>query len=303
MAFQYSSSSSQSYAGIEMSHSNSMSNYQPSTNFTLKEISKPDSDPLDISGEKKRNRLGYARTNMACGNCRKRKIRCLLVKGDGRCTQCIRLKKDCHFYAVDQEPSAPTGTRTGPRLLSKTMLALAATPPQIAPSRHGDVQEHDPYHGGTAASHGMSPPAFSADMYNEPSPGLPIGKPNAYGQDLDNWALTAETGDMNAAWRGYSFEPPIAASYSLHAMPGSQASMPWEMFPGESMGEPEGVPGFENMWAPYQQPTRSMSFSGEYPFQYGRAYDDRKSSVASDICYPTSIETVLYSTRQQPFQP
>ena len=39
------------------------------------------------------------------GHCRRRKIRCAVQEGDpqGRCGNCIRLKKDCHFYPVDAQ--------------------------------------------------------------------------------------------------------------------------------------------------------------------------------------------------------
>lgn len=40
------------------------------------------------------------------GHCRRRKIRCLLAPDDihGRCSNCIRLKKECNFFPVDQQP-------------------------------------------------------------------------------------------------------------------------------------------------------------------------------------------------------
>ena len=40
------------------------------------------------------------------GHCRRRKIRCLLAPDDAqnRCANCIRLKKDCNFFPVDQQP-------------------------------------------------------------------------------------------------------------------------------------------------------------------------------------------------------
>ena len=46
---------------------------------------------------------------MIVGHCRRRKIRCLLAPGDpqGRCTNCIRLRRACQFFPVDQQP--PTG--------------------------------------------------------------------------------------------------------------------------------------------------------------------------------------------------
>jgi len=48
------------------------------------------------------------------GHCRRRKIRCLLQKDDnqGRCINCIRLKKECNFYPVET-------TDRRPRSLSK----------------------------------------------------------------------------------------------------------------------------------------------------------------------------------------
>lgn len=67
-----------------------------------------------FSTDKRRNKLGYHRTSVACGHCRRRKIRCLLQKDDshGRCINCIRLKKECNFYAVET-------TDRRPRSLSK----------------------------------------------------------------------------------------------------------------------------------------------------------------------------------------
>ncbi|KIX10413.1 uncharacterized protein Z518_01495 [Rhinocladiella mackenziei CBS 650.93] len=63
--------------------------------------------------DKKRNKLGYHRTAVACGHCRRRKIRCIPAFDNpgGRCQNCIRLKKDCHFYPVDQQ-SPGQGKRT-----------------------------------------------------------------------------------------------------------------------------------------------------------------------------------------------
>ena len=39
-------------------------------------------------------------------HCRRRKIRCIVAPGDtkGRCSNCIRLKKECKFFPVDQQP-------------------------------------------------------------------------------------------------------------------------------------------------------------------------------------------------------
>ncbi|CAH0026621.1 unnamed protein product [Clonostachys rhizophaga] len=60
-----------------------------------------------FAGEKRRNKLGYHRTSVACNHCRRRKIRCIPSPHDfhGRCTNCIRLKKECSFIPTDQQAS------------------------------------------------------------------------------------------------------------------------------------------------------------------------------------------------------
>lgn len=49
------------------------------------------------------------------GHCRRRKIRCLLAPDDpqGRCSNCIRLKKECNFFPVDQQPPSEKRPRSG----------------------------------------------------------------------------------------------------------------------------------------------------------------------------------------------
>ncbi|EXJ62760.1 hypothetical protein A1O7_03199 [Cladophialophora yegresii CBS 114405] len=65
--------------------------------------------PALSPADKKRNRLGYQRTAVACGHCRRRKIRCVPAFNDtsGRCQNCSRLKKECQFFPVDLPGSAP----------------------------------------------------------------------------------------------------------------------------------------------------------------------------------------------------
>ena len=53
---------------------------------------------------------------LALGHCRRRKIRCIPAYEDttGTCQNCIRLKKDCHFFPVDQQiPMPGRRVRTG----------------------------------------------------------------------------------------------------------------------------------------------------------------------------------------------
>ncbi|KJX99704.1 hypothetical protein TI39_contig353g00019 [Zymoseptoria brevis] len=81
----------------------------------------------------KRNKLGYQRISIACAHCRRRKIRCLMSEdeGEGRCANCIRLKKECVFYPVDQqaaidaqaESSAGGRTNNGSRASSTVSIS------------------------------------------------------------------------------------------------------------------------------------------------------------------------------------
>ncbi|KAF2212496.1 hypothetical protein CERZMDRAFT_84822 [Cercospora zeae-maydis SCOH1-5] len=66
----------------------------------LRHITMSESD-----ADKKRNKLGYQRISIACAHCRRRKIRCVVAEDDPeqRCQNCIRLKKECVFYPVDQQ--------------------------------------------------------------------------------------------------------------------------------------------------------------------------------------------------------
>ncbi|SCO24384.1 unnamed protein product [Fusarium fujikuroi] len=55
-------------------------------------------------------KLGYKRASVACRQCRYRKIRCIASSSDarGRCTNCVRLQKDCSSYLTNQS-SAESG--------------------------------------------------------------------------------------------------------------------------------------------------------------------------------------------------
>ena len=77
------------------------------------------------------------------GQCRRRKIRCLLAPEDptGRCLNCIRLKKECNFFPVDQQPPQGPGSRAG----SKTDRSSANNSSSSSPSPplpSGPVHDH-----------------------------------------------------------------------------------------------------------------------------------------------------------------
>jgi hypothetical protein len=85
------------------------------------------------------------------GHCRRRKIRCLLAPDDpqGRCANCIRLKKECNFYPVEHNPDAPPSHTPGAKDSSPGHpLTPAASSPRHPQSLSGDKvgEFRAPYH-------------------------------------------------------------------------------------------------------------------------------------------------------------
>lgn len=62
------------------------------------------------------------------GHCRRRKIRCIPAPADltNRCSNCIRLKKECNFFPVDQQPT-PEPKRKGSKAQSGTTGGTSET--------------------------------------------------------------------------------------------------------------------------------------------------------------------------------
>ena len=120
------------------SHESHGASQRPSKSKTNKSLPRSTSipyvrEPVMSDSDKKRNKLGYQRTSMACAHCRRRKIRCLLADGDPqRCQNCIRLKKDCVFCPVEDESrlSEKMGTGTGP-----SSVVSSSTTPEIGTER------------------------------------------------------------------------------------------------------------------------------------------------------------------------
>ncbi|KAF2083230.1 hypothetical protein K490DRAFT_70020 [Saccharata proteae CBS 121410] len=96
----------------------------------MRPLALADNGPVSpLSQDKRRNKLGYHRTSVACGHCRRRKIRCLLAPDDpqGRCANCIRLKKECNFYPVDQPNPSEGKQSTTPKRGSDSAVPSSST--------------------------------------------------------------------------------------------------------------------------------------------------------------------------------
>jgi hypothetical protein len=83
-----------------------------------------------------------AETKAVQGHCRRRKIRCIPSPADvqGRCVNCIRLKKECSFYPVDQPPTPDARQKQpGSRSSVGPKMSSASSSPAMAPGLPSDM--------------------------------------------------------------------------------------------------------------------------------------------------------------------
>jgi Fungal Zn(2)-Cys(6) binuclear cluster domain len=153
-----------------------------------------DAASAQSAADKRRNKLGYHRTGVACGmflikcssawnlsinesvgNCRRRKIRCLLAPDDAqhRCSNCIRLKKECNFFPVDQQTQPDRRHRATSKAenslngISTSTSPASTTSPALV-GRNIDGTSSDAYSGYSSVP---ITPAF--DHFTVPSRELP----------------------------------------------------------------------------------------------------------------------------------
>lgn len=144
--------------------------------------SPPDSQHQSSSqGDKRRNKLGYHRTSIACseyqecpgmtemikhqanvvvlGHCRRRKIRCITSSDvQNKCMNCIRLKKECSFFPVDQQVPQEGRPKAASRSSVSSKNASSATSsPTVSSVNSKDLNTHHSLpHSGMASASGMS---------------------------------------------------------------------------------------------------------------------------------------------------
>ncbi|KAJ1333296.1 RNA polymerase II-specific transcription factor-like protein [Microdochium nivale] len=78
---------------------------------------------------KARNKLGYHRSSVACGHCRRRKIRCKVdtKNSHGRCESCIKLKRECEFQPIDMPTESTMSKSSGIPLAKSKARAIASS--------------------------------------------------------------------------------------------------------------------------------------------------------------------------------
>lgn len=268
---------------------------------------------LSPTSNKPRNKLGYHRTSVACGHCRRRKIRCLLAPDDptGRCANCIRLKKECNFYPVEHNPDMPQSQTGGSKDGS---VGQPATPTNSSPrhpssipgERVGDFRA--PYPGAPSAVHTTGfgfQDESETDLRHTPGQrGMPVQHPSyPYPHPIETqWPPTNSflpSSTVNESpqsstsyWRQspsttnsvYGSESNVSGGHTPAAMSTSSTM---------SYGQQDGHWGQQ---PPFQPPARSMSYGNieglpqQYPGQ-GLGIQHDYPRRTSPYPYPTSIDT------------
>ncbi|KAK4673298.1 hypothetical protein QC763_110660 [Podospora pseudopauciseta] len=269
-------------------------------------------DPLGLAGEKRRNKLGYHRTSVACGHCRRRKIRCIPSQNDvqGRCMNCIRLKKDCSFFPVDQQPPPDTRQKSASRSSVGPKIASASSSPAMQSGMPSDMHGQQPYSQLTIPS--MPPPMKPAgsEAYT-PDTKIPSSASSSraydYGQSgITNWMADAspsssKPSDLSTNWRTYPAESPITPAFSPYTPHAPPPSATWSTPVGSEPAR-DDLAWSSSYPAP---PPRSLSFGAEsvssqsqYPSishvsnHSSRDYSRKASSMSTDM-YPAPISTAI----------
>ncbi|KAL1880811.1 hypothetical protein VTK73DRAFT_4981 [Phialemonium thermophilum] len=230
-----------------------------------------DQNALAMGGEKRRNKLGYHRTSVACGHCRRRKIRCIPSPADvqGRCVNCIRLKKECSFYPVDQQPPQDTRQKSSSRSSVGPKIASASSSPAMQTGLPSDMQGHHTYaQMSMAPIPNMAPPMKPSAANSLPPeakvvPSASTGRGYEYAQGVTNWMsadpAVSKPGDLNATWRSYPAESPITPAFSPYTPHAPGPAATW------AAGVSGEAAARDDMhWSSYSAPpARSMSFGAE----------------------------------------
>ncbi|KAF6818605.1 fungal zn binuclear cluster domain containing protein [Colletotrichum sojae] len=297
----------ESYAQASLTLKRSLSK----PNARLRQANLSDPNQAALAGEKKRNKLGYHRTSVACGHCRRRKIRCIPSPADiqGRCINCIRLKKECSFFPVDQppppqategRPKPPSRASTGPNIPS------ASSSPAMASGQSPEMSQYQQYqHVAMPSAQHMAPPTMrptSVDAFGNEAKKVSSGAASAaraydfQNQAIANWippnaasGSASKSTSLNETWRSYPQESPMTPSFSpytpqgpgssgwgpaINSDPNAREDLGWASFVPTSMSFPSEA----QLPSHYSAVTQSRSFG-------------RKSSTMSMDMYPAQIAT------------
>ncbi|KAF9240294.1 transcriptional regulator family: Fungal Specific TF [Penicillium roqueforti] len=247
------------------------------------------------ANDKKRNKLGYHRTSVACVHCRRRKIRCLVAPDDteGRCENCIRLRKDCQFFPVDQQPpiekkSRPSSRLETPSTERSNTTPIASSPTNLMPDPAETFYPYQPMPMNASSVQDMS--TYNVGMVQANmslTPDRPMGpgdfaghQPMDTGVSWDEFTTIADPQLLNtmAAGKGHmmNMSPNLWNPGTIHsglppASPISAASsMGGQAQPMSQTAyamQPDGT-----VWQVPPPPPRTMSYPGQ---EMGSSYPDQ----------------------------
>ncbi|EPS28385.1 hypothetical protein PDE_03331 [Penicillium oxalicum 114-2] len=245
------------------------------------------------SADKKRNKLGYHRTSVACVHCRRRKIRCLVAADDaqGRCENCIRLRKECQFFPVDQQPpvekkSRPSsGMDVGSAPSATTPMSLPSSPNSLNPESGESYYPYNPMSMSVSAGEmaAFNPGAFAPTQMSSLTPSQHGGSEDFSGmttmEGTPSWEdfttisdpqmlatamasgkgqmmnMTPQTWDSSAVPVAMSPNSPISC-----ASPMAGHIQPMNPGPAGYTVQPDG-----SVWTLPPQPSRAMSYPPQEP--------------------------------------
>ncbi|KAI9367219.1 hypothetical protein BJX61DRAFT_547699 [Aspergillus egyptiacus] len=228
------------------------------------------------TSDKKRNKLGYHRTSVACVHCRRRKIRCLVAADDpqGRCENCIRLRKECQFFPVDQQPPIEKKSRPASRIetISTDPSTASSSPPNAAGDQAEAFFPYQPMPLSSGPEVAFNAPAYPGNPMASFAPGDASGSldPSVPWDEFTTLPSDPQMlASMSASKQGMMNMPttvwsqpgtPIAGAVPSTALPGAPTvpSQPQPLSPGSPSYtvQPDG-----SVWQ--MTPTRSMSFPAQ----------------------------------------
>ncbi|KZL87825.1 fungal zn binuclear cluster domain containing protein, partial [Colletotrichum incanum] len=258
-----------SQASLKLKRSMSTPNVRP------RQANTSDPSQSGLAGDKKRNKLGYHRTSVACAS---------PAIGESRCINCIRLKKECSFFPVDQpplpqttepRPKAPSRASSGPK------VASASSSPAMAAGQSLDVSQRQQYRPGVMhPAPGMAPPPIQPSAIENLGPEATMSSgaassSRAFGFPNQSVAWMSPESPITPSFSPYTSQAPPSASWG-NTDPNAPGDMGYSSFaPGSSMTYPRNTP------LPPQYPMMPQQNR-----QVGR-----KSSTISEDVYPTQIAT------------
>ncbi|KAJ7685868.1 hypothetical protein B0H17DRAFT_1204698 [Mycena rosella] len=213
------------------------------------------------------------RTILACGNCRKRKIRCITTEQPPRnpCARCVKKHLPCEYAVADAEYSSPSPGR-------------AETPDASGSDRHDSGTDFSPSLEPMRWTPPTSPPTFSVS--GGAVPPLPYTGPPPIKRTVTGWRYSPPSRYGPNHPRSGNASVPAPNHDSRASTPGSGSTHPYAnpqyytssntMSQYVTYGNIQYSPQHQHLVSPEpeSQPPFMQPHSGDYPFNYSEFFND-----------------------------